>query len=54
MASKFRNCGQTCVSANRFFVQNSKFDQFVEMLLSKIKLKLEWVMVARKTLHMVL
>lgn len=37
MASKFRNCGQTCVSANRFFVQNSKFDQFVEMLLSKIK-----------------
>lgn len=37
MASKFRNCGQTCVSANRFFIQNSKFDQFVEMLLSKIK-----------------
>ncbi|OAD62892.1 Succinate-semialdehyde dehydrogenase [NADP(+)] GabD [Eufriesea mexicana] len=37
MASKFRNSGQTCVSANRFFVQSAKFDQFVEMFLSKIK-----------------
>nr|XP_012148774.1 PREDICTED: succinate-semialdehyde dehydrogenase, mitochondrial isoform X3 [Megachile rotundata] len=37
MASKFRNTGQTCVSANRFFVQAGKFDKFVEMFLSKIK-----------------
>lgn len=37
MASKFRNTGQTCVSANRFFVQASKFDKFVEMFLSKIE-----------------
>ncbi|XP_033343273.1 succinate-semialdehyde dehydrogenase [NADP(+)] GabD [Bombus vosnesenskii] len=37
MASKFRNSGQTCVSANRFFVHSSKFDQFIEMFLSRIK-----------------
>lgn len=37
MASKFRNCGQTCISANRFFVHSSKFDKFIEMLLSKMK-----------------
>ncbi|CAL7943343.1 unnamed protein product [Xylocopa violacea] len=37
MASKFRNSGQTCVSANRFFVQSGKFDKFIEMFLSKIK-----------------
>ncbi|KAK1126827.1 hypothetical protein K0M31_004449 [Melipona bicolor] len=37
MLSKFRNCGQTCVSANRFFVHSSKFDQFIEMFLSKIQ-----------------
>lgn len=36
MASKFRNTGQTCVSANRFFVQAGHFDKFVEMFLSKI------------------
>lgn len=37
MASKFRNTGQTCVSANRFFVQASIFDEFVEMFLARIK-----------------
>lgn len=37
MASKFRNTGQTCVSANRFFVQAGVFDQFVERFLAKIK-----------------
>ncbi|XP_076280714.1 succinic semialdehyde dehydrogenase [Lasioglossum baleicum] len=37
MASKFRNTGQTCVSANRFFVQAGVFDQFVEKFLAKIK-----------------
>ncbi|XP_076639560.1 succinic semialdehyde dehydrogenase [Colletes latitarsis] len=37
MASKFRNTGQTCVSANRFFVQAGIFDKFVEMFLAKIK-----------------
>ena len=37
MASKFRNTGQTCVSANRFFVQAGVFDKFVEKFLAKIK-----------------
>ncbi|KAM4601072.1 succinate-semialdehyde dehydrogenase, mitochondrial [Polymixia lowei] len=32
MASKFRNSGQTCVCSNRFLVQNSIHDQFVEKL----------------------
>ncbi len=30
MASKFRNAGQTCVCANRFYVQDGIYDQFVE------------------------
>ncbi|SJN53036.1 Succinate-semialdehyde dehydrogenase [NADP(+)] GabD [Vibrio ruber DSM 16370] len=30
IASKFRNAGQTCVCANRFYVQDSVYDQFVE------------------------
>lgn len=33
MASKFRNSGQTCVCANRIFVQNEVYDEF----LSKFK-----------------
>ncbi|XP_076247613.1 succinic semialdehyde dehydrogenase [Calliopsis andreniformis] len=37
MASKFRNTGQTCVSANRFFVQANVVDKFVEKFLAKIK-----------------
>lgn len=32
MASKFRNCGQTCVSANRFIIQKSVFPEFVDKL----------------------
>uniref|UniRef100_A0A0A9YDL6 Succinate-semialdehyde dehydrogenase, mitochondrial n=1 Tax=Lygus hesperus TaxID=30085 RepID=A0A0A9YDL6_LYGHE len=32
IASKFRNCGQTCVSANRFLLQDSIHDEFVEKL----------------------
>ncbi|ANQ28708.1 succinate-semialdehyde dehydrogenase (NADP(+)) [Vibrio natriegens] len=30
IASKFRNAGQTCVCANRFYVQDAVYDQFVE------------------------
>lgn len=30
MASKFRNAGQTCVCANRFFVHNNIYDEFVQ------------------------
>ena len=32
MASKYRNAGQTCVCANRLFVQASVYDAFVEKL----------------------
>lgn len=37
MASKFRNCGQTCVSANRFLIQDEVFDEFVRKLTGAIK-----------------
>lgn len=32
MASKFRNSGQTCVCANRFYIHEAIHDQFVEKL----------------------
>ncbi|XP_013097531.2 glutarate-semialdehyde dehydrogenase isoform X1 [Stomoxys calcitrans] len=37
MASKFRNCGQTCVSANRFFVQEGIYDKFIEGLKARVE-----------------
>lgn len=37
MASKFRNCGQTCVSANRFLVQEEVYDEFVEKIVTAVK-----------------
>lgn len=37
MACKFRNAGQTCVCANRIYVQDSVYDVFVDRLLSRIK-----------------
>ena len=36
MVSKYRNSGQTCVCANRFFVQESVYDAFTERLASKV------------------
>ena len=36
MASKFRNTGQTCVCANRLFVQEGVYDQFAEKLAAKV------------------
>lgn len=36
MASKFRNTGQTCVCANRIFVQSGVHDKFVEILKTRI------------------
>lgn len=40
MASKFRNAGQTCVSANRILAQDNIYDRFVERLSSAVaKLK---------------
>lgn len=41
MASKFRNCGQTCVSSNRFFIQEGIYDKFVAALKDRVeKLKI--------------
>ncbi|WP_202946101.1 NAD-dependent succinate-semialdehyde dehydrogenase [Novosphingobium pentaromativorans] len=36
MASKFRNAGQTCVCANRFYVQSGIYDVFVDRLAKRI------------------
>ncbi|GAA0762639.1 NAD-dependent succinate-semialdehyde dehydrogenase [Ideonella azotifigens] len=35
MASKYRNAGQTCVCANRFYAQDGIYDRFVEKLAEK-------------------
>ena len=40
MASKFRNAGQTCVCANRIFVQAGVYDAFAAKLAAEVaKLK---------------
>jgi len=36
MISKFRNAGQTCVCANRLFVQAGVFDEFAQKLSAKV------------------
>ncbi|MBX3665690.1 MAG: NADP-dependent succinate-semialdehyde dehydrogenase [Burkholderiales bacterium] len=36
MASKFRNTGQTCVCANRIFVQDGVYEKFSKMLADKV------------------
>lgn len=41
MASKFRNTGQTCVCANRIFVQSSVHDAFVAKLKSEMDKQLK-------------
>ena len=38
LASKYRNAGQTCVCANRIYVQDAVYDQFVEKFAAKVKL----------------
>jgi succinate-semialdehyde dehydrogenase/glutarate-semialdehyde dehydrogenase len=37
LASKYRNAGQTCVCANRIYVQEAVYDQFVEKFAAKVK-----------------
>jgi len=37
MASKYRNAGQTCVCANRIYVQDKVYDQFLEKFAAKVK-----------------
>ena len=36
MASKYRNAGQTCVCANRLYVQSAVYDAFVGKLVAKV------------------
>ena len=36
VASKFRNAGQTCVCANRFYIQDSIYDAFVEQFVAEV------------------
>jgi succinate-semialdehyde dehydrogenase/glutarate-semialdehyde dehydrogenase len=37
MVSKYRNTGQTCVCANRLFVQDGVYDKFADKLAQKVK-----------------
>jgi succinate-semialdehyde dehydrogenase/glutarate-semialdehyde dehydrogenase len=37
MLSKYRNAGQTCVCANRFYVQDGVYDEFVAKFSAKVK-----------------
>ncbi len=37
MASKYRNAGQTCVCANRIYVQDGVYDEFVKKFSAKVK-----------------
>jgi succinate-semialdehyde dehydrogenase/glutarate-semialdehyde dehydrogenase len=37
IASKYRNAGQTCVCANRIYVQDSVYDAFAQKLAAKVK-----------------
>lgn len=37
IASKFRSSGQTCVCANRIFVQKGVYDEFASLLAKKVK-----------------
>ncbi len=37
LASKYRNAGQTCVCANRLYVQDAVYDAFVDKLTAKAK-----------------
>ena len=37
IASKYRNAGQTCVCANRIYVQDGVYDQFVDKFAAKVR-----------------
>lgn len=37
IASKFRSSGQTCICANRIFVQNGIYDKFASLFAKKVK-----------------
>ncbi|WP_323636837.1 NAD-dependent succinate-semialdehyde dehydrogenase [Pectobacterium polaris] len=37
IANRFRNAGQVCVSANRFYIQDDVYDEFVSLLAEEVK-----------------
>ncbi|QDX98927.1 NAD-dependent succinate-semialdehyde dehydrogenase [Pectobacterium carotovorum subsp. carotovorum] len=37
IANRFRNAGQVCVSANRFYIQDGVYDEFVSLLAEEVK-----------------
>lgn len=37
IANRFRNAGQVCVSANRFYIQDGVYDEFVSLLAAEVK-----------------
>ncbi|XP_036339829.1 glutarate-semialdehyde dehydrogenase-like isoform X1 [Rhagoletis pomonella] len=37
VSCKFRNCGQTCISANRFFLQQEVHDGFIDLLKQRVE-----------------
>ena len=37
LAGKFRNAGQTCVCANRFYVQSGVYDEFAAKLTAEVE-----------------
>ncbi|MEH2920750.1 NAD-dependent succinate-semialdehyde dehydrogenase [Samsonia erythrinae] len=37
IANRFRNAGQVCVSANRFYIQDGVYDKFVSLLAEEVK-----------------
>ena len=48
MVAKYRNMGQTCVSANRIFVQDQIYEAFVE----KVKTRMEEYLVLGRYINM--
>ena len=36
MASKFRNCGQTCIASNRFLIHHSRVEEFAQGIVTRI------------------
>jgi len=36
LASKYRNAGQTCISTNRFFIQDGIYDEFINRFTAKV------------------
>ena len=37
IAAKFRNNGQVCISPNRFYIQENKKDEFIDLFIEKTK-----------------